>query len=103
MTDDPGERARVYAKIAPVIMAFHDLHVGETFHAEELRTFVTERVPEIAPASPDRILRALRLGFRLNYVVLDRRNSLYQFRPVIKPTDDDRWWELAGDLSDHPP
>ena len=34
----------------------------------------------IAPDSPGRILRELRLNGRLDYVVLNRRQSLYQFR-----------------------
>lgn len=83
--DDRGERARVYAKIAPLIMEFHELHAGQTFHVEELRLFVTGRVPEIAPDSPGRILRALRLEARLNYVVINRRDSLYQFCAVDEP------------------
>jgi hypothetical protein len=95
-SDSPGDRARVYDKIAPTIMEFHQLHAGETFHAEQLRTFVRERVPGIAPDSPGRILRALRLEGRLDYAVLDRANSLYQFR-ALKPDPDpfEKWWEFA--------
>jgi hypothetical protein len=79
MSDAPAERARVYTKIAHEIMAFHATHAGTTFHVEELRRFVISRVPDIAPDSPGRILRLLRREGRLDYVVIDRRDSLYQF------------------------
>jgi len=38
--------------------------------------------PGIAPDSPGRILRELRLRGWLNYVVINRRQSLYQFRSL---------------------
>lgn len=98
-SDDRGERQRVFATIAPIIMNFCHEHVdGSTFHVDELREYVLDRVVQIAPDSPGRILRELRLVGQLNYVVLNRRQSLYQFRPVIDPTvppddddDDDGW------------
>jgi len=77
--DDPGERDRVYTRIAPRIMEFYGLHPDELFHVEELRVFVCDRVPEIAPDSPGRILRALRLEGRLDYEIINRRESLYHF------------------------
>ncbi|HET7239344.1 MAG TPA: hypothetical protein VFI76_09965 [Terrimicrobiaceae bacterium] len=81
--DDPGERGRVFSNIAPIIMDFHHEHIdGSPFHADELREYVLDRTPMVAPSSPDRILRELRLVGRLNYVVLNRRQSLYQFRPL---------------------
>ena len=83
--DAPGERARVYGRIAPIIMAFYRNHTGETFHMEDLRRYVIAHAPEIAPDSPSRILRELRLENRLNYVVLSRYESLYQFRHRVKP------------------
>ena len=56
------------------------------FHINELHDFVEEDV-NIAPASPDRILRALRQEGKLDYDVIDRRNSYYLFkaRPVPTP------------------
>jgi hypothetical protein len=85
--DDLGERARVYARIAPLIIAFKAERPDGAFHVEELREYVIERAPGIAPDSPGRILRELRLQRLLNYVVINRRQSLYQFRPVepLKP------------------
>jgi hypothetical protein len=80
--DDPHERERVYGKIAPLILAFASEHAGQPFHAEELRRYVLQRAPEIAPASPDRILRVLRQEGKIDYVVINRRQSLYLFRFV---------------------
>jgi len=80
MHDDKEERARVYSRIAPVILTFAADHAGQTFHAEQLRRYVLHHDPAIAPDSPGRILRELRLGGKLDYVVLNRRQSLYQFR-----------------------
>jgi hypothetical protein len=46
---------------------------------------VLRHEPTTAPDSPGRILRELRLTGKLNYVVINRRQSLYQFRAVRKP------------------
>jgi hypothetical protein len=80
--DTPEERARVYSRIAPLIMTFYVNNAGKQFHAEDLRRYVLAVEPEIAPGSPDRILRALRQEGRLDYIVIDRRNSLYLFKAV---------------------
>ena len=82
--DAPEERARVYSRIAPLIMMFSRDYAGQQFSAEQLRQYVLRIAPDIAPDSPGRILRALRLEGRLDYVVINRRQSLYQFR--VKPT-----------------
>ena len=65
-------------------MDFARLYAGHAFHAEELRRCVLIYEPEIAPDSPGRILRLLRQEGKLNYVVINRRNSLYQFRPDFR-------------------
>jgi hypothetical protein len=84
MSDDaPQERERVFARIAPLVMDYASSHAGEAFHAEELRQFVLERDPLIAPDSPGRILRELRLAGKIDYVVINRRQSLYQFRHLL--------------------
>jgi hypothetical protein len=85
MTDAPEERSRVFSRIAPIILAFKDERPTGMFHAEDLRDYVIERVPDIAPDSPGRILRELRLLGRLDYVVINRRQSLYQFRAIPPP------------------
>lgn len=78
--DHPEERARVFSRIAPIVMMFAREHAGQQFHVEQLRRFVDAHAQEVAPDSPGRILRELRLRGSLNYVVLNRRQSLYQFR-----------------------
>jgi hypothetical protein len=80
--DDRDERERVYARIAGTILQFASEHPAGTFHVEELREYVTALVPGIAPDSPGRILRLLREEGKLNYVVISRAASLYQFRSV---------------------
>jgi hypothetical protein len=83
--DDPEERERVYSRIAPIILQFKAEHSTSTFHVEDLREYVRRCVPEIAPDSPGRILRELRLQRLLDYVVINRRQSLYQFRVLSEP------------------
>ncbi|MET0653678.1 MAG: hypothetical protein ABWY63_14300 [Hyphomicrobiaceae bacterium] len=101
--DAPGERARVFTRIAPVILTFRAERGFNTFHAEELRDYVIERLPDIAPDSPGRILRELRLLGRLDYVVINRRQSLYQFRqprpdPSSSPVIDADFWRRARQM-----
>lgn len=47
------------------------------FHAADLREYVSAVHPT-APASADRILRALRQDGRISYAVINRRASLYE-------------------------
>lgn len=69
---------RVQGRIGPVILDWlRDCGVGETFRAEDLHSYVRSEV-QAAPASADRILRALRRDGFCDYVVLDRRASLYR-------------------------
>lgn len=80
--DEPEERARVYSRIAPLILTFARINAGRAFHAEDLRQYVLFFDPGVAPDSPGRILRLLRQEGKLDYVVIDRRGSLYQFRAL---------------------
>lgn len=75
---------RVGAKIGVVVLSFCRTH--ETFHAAELRAYVV-RETSVAPASPDRILRALRQVGLLDYEVLDRRASFYRVKAVLEPLE----------------
>ena len=88
--DSPEDRARVRAKIAPLIIAYAKM-IGEApFYAHDLFAFVRYTSGLlVAPASPDRILRDLRQRGIINYGV-DRSNSLYWFLPV-----GDRNWMLG--------
>ena len=81
-TSQAAALARVREKIARNIMDFHNERPGAQFHVEDLRRYVLARVPNIAPDSPGRILRSLRQDRLLDYVVINRRQSLYQFRKV---------------------
>ena len=70
---------RVRANLAPVIVAFlrSRLASSPSFTANELRAYVAERRPG-APGSPDRVMRALRVGGLVSYVVEDRARSKYR-------------------------
>ncbi len=69
---------RVRSKTQEAIATFFDrLADGETFHAQELRDFVASQVP-VAPSSPDRVMRAMRLDGVIRYEVVNRRESLYR-------------------------
>jgi hypothetical protein len=75
---------RVRDRIADAILAFALAWPGE-WHMDDLRRFVERHVGRVAPASPDRILRALRAEQRLNYRVVSRPQSLYAWEPVPPP------------------
>jgi hypothetical protein len=83
--DDPLERARVYQTIAPIIQEFFGQRGATEFHVEELRQYVLDRAATIAPDSPGRILRAMRQNGILDYLVIDRRRSLYRFCDQADP------------------
>jgi len=85
MSNNDEEFERVHEKIKAAIMDFHEIHRGAQFHVEQLRRFVLQQIPAIAPDSPGRILRALRQEGRLDYVILNRRASLYQFKEQTPP------------------
>ncbi len=72
--------ARARDRIAPLIRAFwkERREGGGEFHADDLRDYVRTHLPA-APASPDRILRAMRQDGEIDYVVLNRKASHYRF------------------------
>lgn len=67
---------RVSDRIAGAITTF--LASRDTFHADELRRAVKERCGEVAPGSPDRILRDLRQRGVVAYELVNRAKSLYR-------------------------
>ena len=81
MSEQAVQLSRVKGKIKPAILAFY-CHRKATkqldFHADELRQWVLEN-HNVAPASPDRVLRDLRQSGELDYVVEKRSQSLYRF------------------------
>ncbi|HKW13639.1 MAG TPA: hypothetical protein VJS69_04050 [Candidatus Krumholzibacteria bacterium] len=80
---DPEQReqiARVQSAIGHSILAFLRARLNNgvyEFCADELREWVAARHPG-APASADRILRALRQAGQVSYLVVNRRASLYR-------------------------
>ena len=60
MTTQAEELARVYKQIAGVILSFYQAHPQSTFHVEDLRRYVLDQFPTIAPDSPGRVLRQMR-------------------------------------------
>ena len=78
--EQEAELERVFSQIAGTIADFKETRANSTFHVEELRRYVLDRFPTIAPDSPGRILRQMRQIGALDYIVINRRQSLYQFR-----------------------
>ena len=68
---------RVTSRIGAAIIAFFTERRDPRFHAEELRRFIRTHVGEVAPGSPDRVMRALRQSKRIDYEVVSRRDSEY--------------------------
>lgn len=77
----PEQLARVTGKIADAIIAFCRARVGRAFHADDLRRHVASSA-QVAPASADRVLRALRQSGQVRYVVVSRAGSLYRVDEV---------------------
>lgn len=82
-TNQPEQLDRVSNSISYLVERFVTerlLHGPRTFHMRDLHDYIFQAT-QIAPASPDRILRELRRKGKCNYVVLDRRASLYELVP----------------------
>lgn len=88
MNEQATNLKRVSDRIAPSILSFFEhrknqsafLRQVPTFHADELRVYVEKHCGTIAPGSTDRVLRQLRAAGKLDYVVLSRRESLYEIK-----------------------
>lgn len=78
----PVELARVSGVIATAILEFFRMRRIKglhEFHADELHNWVAGHIiSSTAPASADRILRELRRVGKVQYVVVNRRQSLYR-------------------------
>lgn len=81
---------RVKERIGAAILSFRGLTSDEQWHMDRLRQYVEAHVGAVAPASPDRILRALRAERLVNYRVVSRRDSLYEWQPVPPLVDLER-------------
>jgi hypothetical protein len=74
---------RVTDVIAIHVMTFLSAHLNKEFRVTDLHTFVADKLGGyVAPGSPDRIMRHLRQKRLVDYVVVNRRQSLYRAVPV---------------------
>jgi hypothetical protein len=67
---------RVHCKLGKAILDFCSNR--RTFHLADLQLYLQNLGITHAPSSPDRILRLLRAGGKVNYKVIDRSKSLYE-------------------------
>ena len=81
LNEQQANLERVRSRIAQAIVTFCDWH--SMFYMQELLNYV-EATTQVAPDSPGRILRDLRQKGLIDYVVLNRRQSLYQVLPRRK-------------------
>jgi hypothetical protein len=86
MTDSPHDRRRVSDKITWAIRAFFEARLASgdvQFYADDLRRYVAIKVgDDIAPGSPDRIMRSQRQAGEINYTLVSRSQSLYRVLPA---------------------
>ena len=81
MSEQIENLTRVSDAIAQHVISFLSNHTE--FYVEDLRQYVFDNVKGyVAPASPDRILRALRQKGVVDYVVVSRSKSFYRSIPV---------------------
>jgi len=76
------ELTRVLSSIADYVIKFASERTGEVFTASDLCEYVWKFDRCIAPASPDRILRALKRAGAVCYDVVDRSKSSYRITAV---------------------
>ncbi len=76
----------IYAgnNIAEIVTNFVNNKVGQEFHASEVRNACTIALgfSNVAPGSPDRVMRDLRSRKKINYVLVNRAKSLYRALPL---------------------
>jgi hypothetical protein len=77
-TQDDNLR-RVTERVSAAVLEF--CFPGRQFHMAELNDYCAERVGNLAPDSPGRILRLLRQAKRIQYHVVSRRDSIYRVEP----------------------
>jgi hypothetical protein len=76
-TEQSRQLARVSGRIAEAVIAFCRTRQGETFFVSDLASYVMARCGG-APASADRVLRALRKAGHVDVECIDRGASLYR-------------------------
>ena len=83
------ELNRVKINIGDAVAIFVKRRLNEEFTAKELYAFVSERVDNLAPDSPNRVMRDLRKRGVINYEVISRRESRYRSIPAAIRADVD--------------
>lgn len=79
MTEQQENIERVKINIAPHVLAFVNARIGKEFRIVDLYQYVASQTKGYtAPASADRILRALKKKGELDYEVISRSQSLYR-------------------------
>lgn len=74
-------------RIGEAIVEFYNANLNAAaFRADDLRQHVINRVGIVAPGSADRVMRDMRQKNELNYTVVNRKQSLYKFLPVMVET-----------------
>lgn len=73
---------RVTSETGGAIVAFWCSHIGREYRADDLRAFVASQCGPRAPASADRIMRALKRKRAINYHCINRAASLYLALPL---------------------
>jgi len=82
LSEQTENLGRVYDKIAELVLDFCRAPQHQEFHMADLVKWVRYELPDIAPDSPSRILRALRQEGRVLYHVVNRAQSLYRVQAV---------------------
>lgn len=79
-----------YASAAEAVLAFILYRTNQpqapdqAFTADQLRFYVNNNLAKsVSPATSDRVLRNLRIQKKLDYIVLNRNQSLYRAVPVV--------------------
>jgi hypothetical protein len=86
MTIQQAELERVKDNIGLIVLQFirQRWWINATFYMRELHDYVVHHT-KVAPASPDRILRALRQEGHFNYKVTNRKASEYKITGIFNP------------------
>lgn len=84
MGEQKSQLDRVAQNIEHLVLRFFSERIlsgGTYFHLSDLSEYVAAET-QVAPGSPDRIMRSLRRKGLLDYRVVNRGKSLYQVVPV---------------------
>lgn len=86
------ELKRVSENIASIITAYVNGKAATSnpeFNASDVRNACTLKLgfSNVAPGSPDRVMRDLRQCNKINYVLVNRAKSLYRALPVVALTN----------------